>query len=313
MKNFLPESGLIFVAVIWGITFVVVKDAVALVDPFIFNSFRFFLAALILIGSCACAYPEVFTKLSRKIIAQGTILGLWLFLGFTCLTQGLVYTNATNAGFITGLNVVLVPLLGIFFLKQKLAPPCILGIISAMAGLYCLTGIGTSSWNKGDLMIFLGAFAFSFHVIFTGKYSQKNSTLLLVVIQFLAVGLLSGCCAFLTENNSLTKSSEVIISYEFLRALIVVAVFSTGLAILIQTKAQRKTTPTKVVLIFSLEPVFAAVTEYYCNGEMPGSTAVIGCVFIFFGIILAGLPDRNSKFFHIFDFNKPRRCYRPIE
>ncbi len=291
-KSYLSEMGLVFVAFVWGITFVVVKDAVGIMEPFIFNSLRFFLAATILLITIVVLRRATLMKMTWSTLIQGGILGFWLFLGYGFLTLGLVYTNASNAGFITGLNVVIVPLISILMLKKKLEWCTLAGIMAAFLGLYCLTIKGAASLNKGDMLTFLGAIAFSFHVIFTGKYSRNNSSILLVLIQFFTVGICSGVCALVFEDLSVLQNRDLMLSPEMILAMLVVVLFATGLAMLIQTRVQREVPPAKVALIYSLEPVFAAFSGYYWAGDILGPMSLMGCALIFSGMLIVDLPQR---------------------
>lgn len=289
-KSFLPETGLAVVALIWGGTFVVVKEAITSLAPFSFNCVRFSLAAVVVFVGMMIFRKNTFMALSLATLKAGTILGIWLFVGFSFLTLGLKYTSATNAGFITGSNVVIVPLLSLLFFKQRLSWLTIAGGVAALLGLFFLTFKGVGPVNKGDIFTFVGAVGFAFHVISTGKYSRKCPPLLLVVVQLAVVGGCSGVCAWLFEDLSPLCNTEIIFSGRFLGSLSLVVLLATGLALVIQTKVQKVVTPEKVALIYSLEPVFAAIFGHYYCGEILGSYSIFGCALIFSGMIIVELP-----------------------
>ncbi len=295
-KFYLPELGLVFVAFVWGITFVVVKNVIGFMDPFTFNFLRFFLAALLLFVWILIYQPKTLLKIDRIAAGQGFILGLWLFLGFGFLSLGLVHTSASNAGFITGLNVVLIPFFSVFLIKQKMNRYTLFGILAASLGLYFLTIKGSLSLNKGDFLTFCGAVAFSFHVIYTGKFAKQSSTFLLVLIQLFFVGLFSCICAMLFEDLSILLNINIMLSHELILAILIVVFLATGLALTIQTQSQKKVAPAKVALIYSLEPVFAAFSGYLWAGDVLGPTAIMGCALIFSGMIIVDLPQHINFF-----------------
>jgi drug/metabolite transporter (DMT)-like permease len=295
-KFYFPELGLVFVAFVWGITFVVVKNVIGFMAPFTFNCLRFFLAALLLFAWILIYQPKTLSKIDRIAAGKGLILGLWLFLGFGFLSLGLVHTSASNAGFITGLNVVLIPFFSVFLIKQKMNRYTLFGMLAASLGLYFLTIKGSLSLNKGDFLIFCGAVAFSFHVIFTGKFAKQSPAFLLVLIQLFFVGLFSCICAMLFEDLSVLLDIDIMLSHEIILAMLIVVLLATGLALMIQTHSQKKVAPAKVALIYSLEPVFAAFSGYFWAGDIFGPSSIIGCLLIFSGMIIVDLPQ-HIKFF----------------
>lgn len=289
-KSYLSEAALALVAFIWGVTFVIVKDALVGIEPFAFNCIRFLLAAFLMFV-LLLFQPREIKQFSILIAKAGITLGVWLFLGFSFLTLGLVSTNASNAGFITGSSVVLVPLVTCVLYKQKISKYAASGIVMAFFGLYCLMIKEGVSVNKGDFFVLLGAIAFSFHVIFTGKYSRICSPILLVLIQFCFVGTVSGCVAIVFEDLTIVSNIELFVVSNVTFALFFVAIISTGIAFLIQTKAQKNISPFKVVLIYSLEPVFAAFTSHIVHGESFGLVTFTGCLLIFSAMVLVELSS----------------------
>lgn len=289
MKNF-ADISLLFITLVWGTTFVLVQNAISSLEPFSFNGIRFFAATLLLIIWLVIFERKQLKKLDKKLLLSGFFLGFWLFLGYATQTIGLLYTTSSKAGFITGLSVVFVPLFSMIFLKQTLGKNAIVGVFIATIGLFLLTATDISTLNIGDVFVFICAIAFAMQIIVTGKYSEKYPTLLLTTIQLSTVAILSLISSFLFEDWRNILNPTIIFSKEVFIAIIITSIFATALAFLVQTKFQKYTTTTRVALIFALEPVFAAITGYFWAHDHLTYSALLGCLFIFLGMIFAELP-----------------------
>lgn len=224
------------------------------------------------------------------------LLGVLLFIGYAFQTVGLLYTSSSKAGFITGLSVVMVPMFAIFLLKQRPGINAVVGVFIATAGLYLLTMTDTSKLNIGDGFVFICAIGFALHIIFTGKFSNNYPSLLLTVVQISTVAILSSIFAIGFENWQNAFQPDVVLSEKVLAGLIITSVFATALAFFAQTNFQKFTTPTRVALIFAMEPVFAAVTAFIWAGERLSYSAIIGCILIFSGMVIAELPVKKGVF-----------------
>lgn len=291
------DLSLLFVALIWGATFVLVQNAISFLEPQSFNAVRFTLAAIMLGLWLMFFEKDQLKKLDRKLILSGIMLGFWLFIGYAFQTLGLLYTTSSKAGYITGLSVVLVPLLMLGILKQRPSLNSIAGVSAATAGLYLLTMSDVSSLNIGDGFVLICAAGFALHIVFTGKFSSSYPTLLLTMIQIATVGALSGISAVLFEDWKRAFNPEVIFSANVLIALLVTSILATALAFFIQTNFQKHTTATRVALIFAMEPVFAAITAYFWADERLTYIALAGCVLIFAGMVFAELPSGKFESF----------------
>lgn len=302
MKKFLAaDLLLLFVAFVWGATFVVIQDAVKVLEPFTFNGLRFLCAALFLLAWIACFYRTQLKKINRSLLKSGLIMGGWLFSGYALQTFGLLYTTSSKAGFLTGLNVVLVPLLAFLILKQKPKSTAVIGVLIAAIGLYLLTAGSAGGFNIGDLLEFLCAIAFGMHIVFTAKYASQFPALVLTLIQISTVGVCNAIAALLFENWGKSFTPSVVSGSGVWLAILFTALLATVIAYLAQTALQKYTAPTHVALIFTMEPVFAALTAYVWAGERLGSVALIGCLLIFVGMILSEIPlklfTRNKALF----------------
>lgn len=289
-KTTFADLSLLLIAFIWGTTFVLVQNAISTMEPFAFNGLRFFIAFIILSISLLLFQKNQLQFLNKKIILAGLLLGFWLFLGYATQTLGLLYTTSSKAGFITGLSVVLVPLFSFLLLKQKPSFPAVIGVSIATIGLFLLTMTDIAALNIGDFFVFICALGFAMHIIFTGKFSEQFPSLLLTTIQILTVAVLSTICSFIFEDYNKMLQINTLLEPSVILALFITSVFATALAFFAQTRFQKYTTPTRVALIFAMEPVFAAMTGYFWANERLSLSALIGCLFIFLGMVFAELP-----------------------
>jgi len=217
----------------------------------------------------------------KEYLKGGIIIGTLLFGSFAFQTMALLYTTASNTAFLTGLNVVLVPIAGAILLKQSVNRSVKLGVILAAAGLYLLCTNGGWSFNKGDVLAMICAICIALHLIFTGKFARTNDVYWLTTIQIGIVALFSTLIAKLGGNEILVWHNEI------LWALVICVLFATIFAFLVQTSMQRFTSPTHTALIFCMEPVFAALYAYWAIGERFGTRGLVGAILIFAGMVIS--------------------------
>jgi drug/metabolite transporter (DMT)-like permease len=281
------DLSLVFIAFIWGTTFTVVKNAMEDIEPYAFLFLRFSLATLVIL-------PLILKTGRFKTLPwkPGLLAGLFLFIGFAAQTIGLQYTTASKSGFITGLNVVFVPIFAAMFEKRLLRRNSVIAVILAVFGLYLLTNPQAQSFNRGDVWTILCAAGFALHIIALDWYSRKVDYVGLFFLQILTVAILSGI-AFPFENKGF-----ILIQHELtgniIFAVVITAIFATAVAFFIQNWAQRITTGTRTALILTMEPVFAAVTAYFFLHERLGWMGLAGAGVILVAIIIAELrPSAN--------------------
>lgn len=265
----------------WGVTFVVVKEAIRTSGVFVFLAQRFIAAAFILV--CICLVMR--RPFSRRLLVQGGVMGLFLFGGYAFQTVALLFTSASNTAFLTGLNVVLVPLLGALFYGHLVTRNMIAGVALAAAGLYLLCTSGGWLVNKGDVLAAICAVCVALHVIYTGKYARGGDVYWLTAIQLGTVALLSSATALFLGDRIFVLIPEI------LPALVICVLFATVFAFLVQTAMQRLTSPTRTALIFCMEPVFAALFAYVTIGERFGVRGMIGALLILAGMVLSEVPS----------------------
>lgn len=249
------DLGLVYCAAVWGATFYMVKDALAGVDPVAMVAHRFLLSALLLA-------PWALVRPSRaRHLKEALILAVLLFLLYATQTVGLGYTSASNSGFITGLFVIFVPAFLLLFFRKS--PTLVQWISSALAllGLWMLTG-GISSVNFGDLITLVAAATYAGHLLATDKFVRADAdSVVLAFHQFWMTGLMALAWCLASGRPLAVAGDKAAGTIAFL------AVVPTLSAFFIQMWAQKVTTPVKVSLIFSLEPVFGALFAWTLGGE----------------------------------------------
>lgn len=292
-RSRIADLSLLIVAMMWGCTFLIVQHAVRVLPPLAFNGIRFLGAAVLLALIITFFYRSQWRDISGKMLLHSCLLGLFLFLGYAFQTVGLLYTTTSNAGFITGLSVVFVPFLALLLLKSPISRYTWISALLAAAGLYLLAFNGTAlTLNKGDFLIFLCAVAFALHVAYTGVFAPRYSALPLAAMQMAVVGLLSLLSSLLFEDvGPLTQVADRLLKPEVIWALLVSIGPTSAFAFWIQTVCQKYTNPSRVAVIFAMEPVFAALTGVTFGGEVLGAAAGLGCICIFAGMILAELKS----------------------
>lgn len=287
---------LLFIAFIWGVTFVMVQNALSFLGANSFNAVRFFIAFLILLIVYLLFFKKEQTIWSKTLLSSGFKIGIWLFLGYAFQTLGLTMTTPAKAGFITGLSVVMVPLFSLILLKLRLTLYAIIGVIAATIGLYLLTIIDSSKFQLGDLLILLCAFSFAMQIIMTAKYARDLDALPLTIVQLLTVSGLSLLSAIIfNENITRIMDPSIILQTDVWIALLVTSVFATAIAFLGQTYLQAYISPTRVALIFAMEPVFAALTSYFWIGEKLSVSSIFGCILILLGMVIAEQPSKKKQ------------------
>jgi len=275
---------LILVTMVWGTTFIIVKNAIQTLPVYNFLFIRFLLAFLLL----TIIFHKKLKTIDKKTLAVASVIGAMLFLGYAFQTMGLKYTTASKSGFISGFSVVLVPILEAVFLKRKPTKPAIVGIVLAFMGLILLTTNIDFTVNIGDFLTLLCAFSFGMQIVLIAKYASTLDTYLLATIQIGIVALLSGIITLLLEKPFVPTSFNV------WAAIVITGVFATAFAIVAQNTMQAYTTATHAALIFALEPVFAAIAAFLIGGEVMSFRAILGGIFMFTGIVLSELPEKET-------------------
>jgi drug/metabolite transporter (DMT)-like permease len=287
--SIIADLVLLAVAFVWGITFIIVKQAIAEVGVYPFLFVRFTLAFLLMI----LIFAKRLRRLDRFVFFSGCVLGVFLFLAYAFQTTGLAYTSASNAGFITGLNVVFVPIFSVVMFKQMPRPLTILGIILATIGLFLLTGGYWDGFNRGDVLTLACAICYALHILCTGRYAPIMDVYLLATVQIGVVALFS----FPFAISSLSSFPSGI-PISVWKSIIFTGLFATVFAFVAQTRAQRFTPPARAALILLMETVFCAITARFYGGETLPAMALAGGMLMVIGMALTELGhirDRKVK------------------
>jgi drug/metabolite transporter (DMT)-like permease len=318
--GWLVDLSLIAVAMIWGATFVLVKQALAGVSTLLFLTLRFAIATLALTlifrkefrspgprrcekiggrggltdesvcptsGAGASACQPTFSYLLSRGLRAGLIAGCLLFSGYVLQTFGLKYTSASKTGFITGLYIPLVPLFSSLVYKKVPQMAEIMGVLAAFTGMALMT-IQKDLLNisLGDLLVACCAVAYAFHILVLGRFAGSTNLGILTVVQ------IATCFSICAGTFWWAEPVHVQWTAGLWIALLVTGLFATALAFAVQTWAQRYSTPTRTALIFSTEPLFAWVTSYLVAGEVLSKRATVGAALILAGILLVELKPK---------------------
>ena len=270
----LPEVSLIGVCAVWGLTFVMVQDAIEIIPTMTFLAYRF-------IPACALVtilFWRRIRNLSRDGWRAGLFMGVFLTGGYVFQTFGLERTTAANAGFITGTFCVLTPLLGALFFRQKVGAVGWLAAVVAAAGLYLLSDPGGGGRITGDVLVFFCAVSFSLHILVTDRALRKHDLEALLAVQLGVCGLFSLVVALGMGDMEVPRSAVV------WQALAVTAVLASALAFWVQAWAQKHASPARTALILASEPAFAGLFAYLLQGETLSAVGWAGA-----GLIMAAI------------------------
>lgn len=285
------DLALLLVTVGWGASFILTKNALADLPTFNFLAIRFLLAFALSI----MVFPHRLKGLNRKTLTSSAIVGTILFCGYAFQTVGLNYTTTSKSAFITGFTVVLVPIITALFMKKRPEAPAVAGSLMALLGLGLLTLDGSLSINIGDALTLVATLGFAMHIITVGHFTAGCDSLMLGVFQIGFVGLWSLLTSFIVESPALPPMGPVWIN------VVLLSVFCTAGAFIVQSIAQQYTTATHTALIYSGEPVFAAIFGYFMIGDVLTGQGLVGAVLILGGMLAAELDfkallmSRNAK------------------
>lgn len=270
------DALLVLVALIWGSTFLVVKDTIELCGPFTFLVARFSIGAITL----ALIFRKRIVRLTQQEIKWGALIGLFLFGAYSLQTVGLQFTSFSKAGFITGLYVPLVPILAIFMLKQWPTFGAVVGVILSLLGLLLLS-LGNDfnlEFGIGEWLVLGCAIACAFHTVSVSKFSPGVDAINLAIVQIAMVALLSFISMPLAGEPMTLPPLPV------WGSALAMGVVATAFNLAIMNRVQQFVSSTHATLIYALEPAFAGLLGFFV-GESFSLPAVFGCILIFLGMI----------------------------
>lgn len=272
------DLSLLAITVFWGASFPIISKILKYIPPYSLMALRYLLAGVILI---AVTYKN-FKSIEMKVIKAGILIGISLFLGCAFQFVGLLYTTSSKSGFITGLNVAIVPIMLAFGYKKFPDLKTVLGIIFSVIGLAFISLDGSKSINIGDFLTLLCAVAFAAQIILVDLYAKDADPLLITCIQSLTVGILAIPPSIFVEKLKITFNLFSVVSLLFM------VIFCTIAAYAVQNKMQKYTSPTHAAVIFLAEPVFGAIFSTFIGDRLSGKT-LIGCIMIFIGMVVINL------------------------
>ncbi|MFN0085653.1 MAG: DMT family transporter [Blastocatellia bacterium] len=295
----LSDLALIALALMWGTSHVITKSILATHSPAFYTSMRFGLASV--------CFALMFSKHLRRSepaeVLRGALLGVCSFAGIAFYVAGLSFTQASKAGFITGLYLVFTPVLGFLLFHARPSRNQMVGLAIAVAG-FALLSFPTrgEAINWGDLLVLLAAIAWATHIAATSAFARGSDIRTLAAVQVMTVALLAYLGFFLLRGLGL-ETRENLMDWKFGAQIGYMAVMVTFVAALVQTWAQGKVSSTHAAILYALEPATAAVFAYLVLGERLGVRGWIGATLIVAGVLaskielaihLLGKPGRSG-------------------
>ena len=297
-KRYRAELALFSNAVIWGGTFVIIKSALEDISPMMFLGSRFIFASLIIL-------PFVLKQLkgaTKSNYREGIILGIFLFIGFAAQTAGLKYTTATKSAFITGTFVVFTPLFQTLLEKRIPSIANIFGIVLVFLGISFLSSKSgnflsiftelAENFNFADFLTLICAIFYAVYIVYLDMISTRIDYKFLTFIQIFVTAILAYGSAFLLGAGGI-ETVKFDLSLMVIIAILYTSVLATVLTTALQTKFQRDVSPTKASLLFSMEPIFAAIFAFFLLSEKISIFGLIGCALIFGGIIISEISGKD--------------------
>lgn len=277
MRKYIGEIGLIITAIIWGSGFVASAVSLEYYTPYQILAGRFLIGVIIL---CVLFYKRL-KNIKKSTLIKGTILGLFLYIAFVLQTVGLQYTTPSKNAFLTAVNVVIVPFIGFLLYKRKIDMFELVGAVTALVGVAVLSLKLSSEINIGDLLTLCCAIGFAFHIFYTAKFVKDEDAVLLTIVQMVIAAVISWMVVIFKGETSFSVESEGLLP------LLYLGIFSTTIAYLLQTVAQKYITETKAAIILSTEAFFGMAFSVAILSEVMTTKMIIGAVLILVAIIIS--------------------------
>lgn len=286
MRKYIGEIGLSIVAIIWGSGFVASAVSLEHFTPYQILAIRFLIGIILL----SLVFFKKLKHIKKSTLIKGSIIGVFLYLAFALQTVGLVYTTPSKNAFLTAVNVVIVPFIAFFIFKRKMDKFELFGAVLAIIGIGILSLKLSGGVNFGDFLTLLCAVAFAFHIFFTAQFVKDEDPVLLTLVQ-MGMATVLGFLVILFKGE-MTFTANV----EGVSAVVYLGVFSTTLAFLLQTVAQKYTSETKAAIILSTEAFWGMVFSVIILSEVLTGKMIIGAILILAAIIIS---ETKLDFFKI--------------
>jgi drug/metabolite transporter (DMT)-like permease len=283
VRRFAPEGALVLAALAYGVTFPLVHDALGDIEPFAYLVLRFSIAAVVL-APFAVVLARRDPAVRRTLLRAGLLAGLLLTGGYAAQTVGLQVVSPSTSAFITGLYVVLTPVVEALVRRRLPGRPVLVGIVVAAVGLYLLTG-ARLSLGGGELATLLGAALFAVWIVYQGEYAHRLHPIPFTTVQLVVIAVV---CLPPTAAQGVGHLTGIA-----LFAAAFTGVACSAIALSLQVWGQRHIAPSRTALILLLEPVFAGVAGYV-NGERLGALRLTGAAVILAGIAVAEVASRGA-------------------
>ena len=281
--------GLIFVTIIWGVAFVVVKNTLDVIPAVYLVALRFTVATLAL---CLVFAPRL-KNINKSTFLHGLGIGVFLFLGYTFQTIGCKYTTAGKNAFLTTIYVILVPFLNWGLSKKRPDAFSVVAAVMSVVGIGLLSLRGDLSMNIGDVFTLICGLGFALQIVFIARWSQEDDPILLTIVQIGVTAVLSWILAPFIDGK---LPVEVIKNPEVIKSILFLALFSTMICFLLQNVCQKYLRPSTAALLMSFESVFGVLSGVIFLHEMMDVKGIIGCCLMFLAVVTS-----ETKFSFITD------------
>lgn len=287
-KQIKADLSIFSITVIWGSSFIIMKNISEDIPAYAYLAMRFSVAAIIL----TCIFYKHLKGINLKSIIRGSLIGLFLYLGMMLQVLGLKTTSASNSAFITGLNVIMVPIISVLLLKKKPPINAIIGVFLAAVGLFLLTGF-QGNWIIGDTLTLACALCFALQIIFIDKFASDMD-----IYHLALIGVASAAVFYLITWAGISFTSvnmpSIVFDSKIILTILYTGALGTAFGYGVQTIAQKYTTPTRTALILTCEPVFGAVfalivPDIYGRTETLTIQTILGSLLILSGMLITEL------------------------
>ncbi|PIC82508.1 DMT family transporter [Sporosarcina sp. P1] len=277
MRKYIGEIGLTFTAIIWGSGFVMSALALEYYTPYQILAVRFIIGALLL----SIVFHKRLLRVDKSVLWKGALLGVFLYGAFALQTVGLQFTTPSKNAFLTGVNVVMVPLIAFILYKRKLDTFEWFGAVLALIGVAVLSLQWSTTINIGDVLTLGCAVMFAFHILYTARFVRTEDAILLTLLQMVVAAGISSVTVIGMGETSFSMEPKGVSSVLYL------AVFSTTLAFLMQTVGQKHLSETKAAIILSTESVWGMIFSVALAYELLTFRMFLGALIIFIAILLS--------------------------